>query len=109
MGLSARGIFLPATAFAAFASAGSRLRSVWGLDYPFTLAFAGEAIALGAARLVSTPSLRPFGRSAWLGIACYRFPRIWAVLLLRFPGGHSMCGLSPLRLPISPRPLYRAL
>ena len=38
-------------------------RSRWhvcGLDYPFTLAF-----ALGAARLVSTPSRR----RAWLGIA----------------------------------------
>jgi hypothetical protein len=37
-----------------------RLRRVCGLDYPFTLAF-----ALGAARLVSTPSRR----RAWFGIA----------------------------------------
>ncbi len=32
--------------------------------------------ALGAARLVSTPSRRPSGRSAWLGIASEGFPRI---------------------------------
>ena len=50
-------IFLPATAFAAAPD-----RSVWGLDYPFTIT--GNAVP-GAARLVSTPS--PCG--AWLGIA----------------------------------------
>ncbi|MBA85713.1 MAG: hypothetical protein CML60_07905 [Rhodobacteraceae bacterium] len=47
-------IFIPSTVFTA-----ARM-GVCGLDYPFTL-----AEALGAARLVSTPS--PFG--AWLGIA----------------------------------------
>src|SRR5882762_4828238 len=45
--------------------------SVWGLDYTFTVAFAPDALALGAARLVSTPSRRSFDRRAWLGIACY--------------------------------------
>ena len=97
--LSSRGIFLPATALAA---SPWRVRAfgsfvVWTRPSPWRLR------ALGAARLVSTPSRRSFDRSAWLGIACYRFPRIWAVLLLRFPGGHSSC-LSPLRLPVSPRP-----
>ena len=47
-------IFVPATAFAA-----ATIHGVCGLDYPFTLA----RFALGAARLVSTPSRRPFGRS----------------------------------------------
>jgi hypothetical protein len=47
---------------------------VWTIPSPWRVR------ALGAARLVSTPSRRPFSRSAWLGIACYRFPRIWAVL-----------------------------
>lgn len=49
-------IFLPSTAFAA-----ARTR-VCGLDYPFAVAV---VTAVGAARLVSTPS--PHG--AWLGIA----------------------------------------
>ena len=49
----------------------SRLRAqlVRGLDYPFTVAFAGEAFAVGAARLVSTPARRTFVRRDWLGIA----------------------------------------
>jgi hypothetical protein len=59
--------------------------------------------ALGAARLVSTPSPRSCGRCAWLGIACDRFPRVWAVLHPGFPREHSK-NSSPLRLPISPRP-----
>jgi hypothetical protein len=51
---------------------GRRPPDVRGLDYPFTVADATDANALGAAHLVSTPS--PYG-GAWLGIACYRFPR----------------------------------
>ena len=47
---------MPSTAFAAATTHG-----VCGLDYPFTLA----RFALGAARLVSTPSRY----RAWLGIA----------------------------------------
>src|ERR1700686_1585964 len=70
----------------AFAASPGRVRAfgsfvVWTIPSPWRVR------ALGAARLVSTPSRRLFSRSAWLGIACYRFPRIWAVLLLRFPGG----------------------
>jgi hypothetical protein len=45
----------------------------------------------------------PFGRRAWLGIACHRFPRVWAVLHRGFPREHSKTS-SPLRLPVSPRP-----
>jgi hypothetical protein len=81
----------------------SRCRLVCGLDYTFTL-------ALPRFRCCSS-SLYTFApvvdRSAWLGIACYRFPRIWAVLLPRFPGGHSIF-LSPLRLPVPPRPRLAA-
>jgi len=39
-----------------------------------------------------------------LGSPCYRVPRIWAVLHRRFPGEHSSLRLSPMRLPIPPRP-----
>src|SRR5262245_32453576 len=48
------------------------------------------AFALGAARLVSTPS-EPGVRPAPLGsgLPRKRLPRIWAVLRLRFPGAHS--------------------
>ena len=69
-------------------------RRVRGLDYPFT-----KARAVGATRLVSTPSRN----RAWLGIGIdittVSFPRIWAVLLPPFPTGHSK-SISPLRLPL---------
>ncbi len=54
-------IFVPATAFAA------AMHGVCGLDYTFTL-----ACAVGAARLVSTPS--PSGLGS--GLPSDRFPRI---------------------------------
>jgi len=62
-----------------------RLSDVCGLDYPFTLAF-----AVGATRLVSTPS-----NFRWLGSGLpsalpERFPRIWVVLLPLFPMEHSI-------------------
>jgi hypothetical protein len=98
--------FLTRYGFRRLAFAPMRSDKVCGLDYPFTVAGA-EAFALGAARLVSTPSHQSFDQCAWLGIACYRFPRIWAVLLPRFPGGHSIF-LSPLRLPVPPRPRLAA-
>ena len=41
------------------------------------------------------------------GSPCYRVPRIWAVLHRRFPGEHSSFRLSPMRLPIPPRPRGR--
>src|SRR5215471_657113 len=64
---------------------------------------------LGAARLVSTPSHRDgLGEAVSQGLArdCQeqRFPRVWAVLHPGFPPEHSSCTLSPLRLPLSPRP-----
>ena len=73
----------------AFAASPGRV-CAFGSFVVWTIPSPSRVRALGAARLVSTPSRRSFDRSAWLGIACYRFPRIWAVLLLRFPGGHSI-------------------
>jgi hypothetical protein len=55
--------------------------------------------ALGAARLVSTPSRR----RAWLGITSEGFPEFEQFCVPGFPG-RTQLGLSPLRLPISPRP-----
>jgi hypothetical protein len=66
------------------------LRRVCGLDYPFTVAFAQVGV-----RLRCCPSSLytfPLHVHAWglgSGLPRERFPRIWAVLLLRFPGGHS--------------------
>ena len=56
---------------------------------------------LGAARLVSTPSQKSF--RAWLGIAIQGFPDFEQFYSAGFPDGHSI-SLSPLCLPISPRP-----
>ena len=63
---------------------------VWGLDYPFAVA-AGLSTrrALGAARLVSTPSRR--NRRAWLGIATFGgFPEFERFCTAGFPDGHSI-------------------
>ncbi len=62
---------------------------------------------LGAARLVSTPSRRSFPPG--LARDChYRVPRIWAVLLRRFPGEHSSC-LKSAAYAIPPRPRGRSI
>ena len=71
-----------------------RQYGVCGLDYPFTLAF-----ALGAARLVSTPSRC----RAWLGIAISGSPDFEQFCTSGFPEG-TQIESSPLRLPIPPRP-----
>lgn len=83
-------IFLPATAFAA-------ITKWWfcGLDYTFVL-----AEALDAARLVSTPS--PKGLAP--GLPFERFPRLWAVLLFRFPWKHSIFRFKSAAYTIPPRP-----
>jgi len=71
---------------------------VCGLDYPFTVAF-----AVGAARLVSTPS-RPVVRP---GLARDRhftgFPEFEQFCIAGFPASTQLL-LSPMRLPIPPRP-----
>src|SRR5436309_12013306 len=55
--------------------------------------------AVGAARLVSTPSRR----RAWLGITSEGFPEFEQFCIPGFPESTQL-GLSPLRLPVSPRP-----
>jgi hypothetical protein len=70
---------------------------VRGLDYPFTL-----ATALGAARLVSTPSRC----GAWLGIAIEGFPDFEQFCIASFPASTQTIRLSPLRLPVPPRPHF---
>jgi len=57
----AAGDFLPTSAFAA----AMPKHDVRGLEHAFTIAF----LALGARRLLSTPSEGPFGSRAWLGIS----------------------------------------
>ena len=71
------------------------LPGIRGLDYPFTVAF-----AVGAARLVSTPSRR----RAWLGIAIAGFPEFEQFCVAGFPARTQAFRLSPMRLPIPPRP-----
>jgi len=66
--------------------------------------------ALGARRLLSTPSEEPFGSRAWLGISSDLRPGP-SPSLTGFTSGVSLrglkFGLSPLRLPISPLGLER--
>ena len=61
--------------------------------------------ALGARRLLSTPSKEPFGSRAWLGISSDLrpgpSPSLTGFTSGVSPGGLKF-GLSPLRLPISP-------
>jgi hypothetical protein len=60
-------------------------RGVCGLDYPFTV-----ALAVGAARLVSTPSRRTTASvQAWLGIAISGFPDFEQFCIAGFPAEHS--------------------
>src|ERR1700677_1244645 len=95
--------FHTTTAFAASPCAFA-LGYVRGLDYPFTVAFAGEAFAVGAARLVSTPAPWTFVRRDWLGIAISKVPP--TLSSSTFPVSRKALNFrsSPLRLPVSPRP-----
>ena len=68
---------------------------VRGLDYTFTLAF-----ALGAARLVSTPS----SCEAWLGIAILQVSPTLSSSTAGVSAGALKLSSSPLCLPVSPRP-----
>ena len=77
---------------------------VCGLDYPFTVAF-----ALGAARLVSTPSRPDWGR-AWLGIAMLQgSPNLSSSAPPVSRRALKFFRLSPMRLPIPPRPRVPSL
>ncbi len=67
------------------------------------------AFALGAARLVSTPSRRTLVRRTWLGIAtCEDSPTLSSSTSPVSRSALKLCS-SPLRLPISPRPLMGAV
>ena len=76
---------------------------VWTIPSPCPKSVSG----LGAARLVSTPS-QPERRLLRQGLARDRqvrgFPEFEQFYHRRFPGGHSSFRLSPMRLPIPPRP-----
>ncbi|CAN5164840.1 hypothetical protein BH09PSE3_BH09PSE3_16410 [soil metagenome] len=78
---------------------------VCGLDYPFTMLRPDRS--LGAARLVSTPS----ATLSRCGLARDRhvtgFPEFEQFCIAGFPVS-TQFSLSPLRLPIPPRPRYRS-
>ena len=74
---SALRIFIPTTTFAALRE------QVWGLDYPFAIASAVEAFALGAARLVSTPS-PAFQLELGSGLPVTGFPEFEQFYILSF-------------------------
>jgi len=91
----AQRIFIPATAFAASSLHSIRKESLGsGLSLHLSLS------ALGAARLVSTPSRF----RAWLGIAISKVSPTLGSSTSPVSRSALNFGLSPLRLPISPRP-----
>ena len=120
-----RRIFIPATAFAALPMRGASLWQVWGLDYPFTMAARAvgfPTVARGCrcrpSSLYTFPKARGLRLSsgAWLGIsikavrcgfshcaAMEAFPEFERFYVRRFHR-RTQFGLSPLRLPIPPRP-----
>jgi hypothetical protein len=78
---------------------------VWGLDYPFAM----PQISFGIRRCPSSLYTFPTGTPiAPAGLARDRhatgFPDFEQFYHRRFPGGHSSFRLSPVRLPIPPRP-----
>jgi len=77
-------------------------RLVCGLDYPFTVP--RKIRGLGAARLVSTPSLLERFRPG-LARDCHvtGFPEFGQFCIAGFPAS-TQASLSPLRLPVPPRP-----
>jgi hypothetical protein len=70
---------------------------VCGLDYPFTM------LRVGAARLVSTPSAVLSRRGLARDRHLTGFPEFEQFCIAGFPAS-TQSGLSPLRLPIPPRP-----
>jgi len=75
---------------------------VWGLDYPFTVSRIGFRFS-GAARLVSTPS-RPFRPGLARDRHFTGFPDFGQFCIAGFPASTQVSRLSPMRLPIPPRP-----
>ena len=72
-----------------------------GLDYPFTMLRLGRRV--GAARLVSTPSSVLSRRGLARDRHLTGFPEFEQFCIVSFPAS-TQSGLSPLRLPIPPRP-----
>jgi len=98
-------IFIPATVFTATPLV--QAPRVCGLDYPFTITRSNSLIlAVGAARLVSTPSQIFFKSWAWLGIGIILrsklSPNLSSSTLQVSPKALNF--LSPSCLPIPPRP-----
>ena len=98
-------IFIPTTTFVATPLV--KTPRVCGLDYPFTITRPNSLIlAVGAARLVSTPSLISFEARAWLGIGMIvrskLSPNLSSSTLWVSPKALNF--LSPSCLPIPPRP-----
>jgi hypothetical protein len=82
-----------------------RPRSLWrtgvcGLDYPFTMP---RRQGVGAARLVSTPSLLLSQQGLARDRHLTGFPEFEQFCIAGFPAS-TQSGLSPLRLPVPPRP-----
>ena len=95
--LRPNGFSYPSTAFAALAF------SSWGSGLSLHRARIWLRVS-GAARLVSTPFPTVSGR-AWLGIAMLRgFPEFEQFCIAGFPASTQVSRLSPVRLPIPPRP-----
>ena len=99
-GLSAQRIFLPATAFAA--PAGTSCRRVCGLDYPFTVSGRCRRVRCCPSSLYTFPA-PSFGLGLGSGLPFEGFPEFGQFCIRRFPGG-ALNRLSPLRLPVPPRP-----
>lgn len=99
--LSSRGIFLPTTALAAGPSARSRFRLVCGLDYTFTLA-RSRVRCCPSSLYTFAPVVRPerLARDCLLPVSPNLSSSAPSV------SRRALKRLSPLRLPISPRPLW---
>jgi hypothetical protein len=81
------------------------LRQVCGLDYTFTMTVRFGAVRpAGAARLVSTPSPPEFSVGAWLGIAISQGSPNLSSSASPVSRRALKLRLSPMRLPIPPRP-----
>src|SRR5437870_4638026 len=97
--LRSNGFSYPATAFAA----AHRFRNgVWGLDYPFTVPGLVPGVRCCPSSLYTFPA--SFSR-AWLGIAISQgSPNFEQFCIAGFPASTQVSRLSPMRLPIPPRP-----
>ena len=98
--------FLTSPAFAALPESASKGRSagLWSGLYLHRGRSVFRRSAVGAARLVSTPSPAEFSVGAWLGIAISQGSPNLSSSALPVSRRALKLRLSPVRLPISPRP-----